>query len=432
MDFNNHATKQIKPNILETITDANEIKNRYLNLIKSATTEIMLIIPTPNAIHLQNDIGILQLLKDLTSANNNSSENIHIRILISHINDHYFAEEQESQNTLLSFSLSSPHVHFRRIETDSTTESTIIIIDRKESLVIEVKDDSKDTFIDSIGFATYSNSRSTVLSYSSIFESFWKQSDLLKKLKESEELQKDFIHIAAHELKNPIQPILGLSNQLIKYKPTHEKEFQKIVKIINRNAKKLIRLTNDILDVTKIETKNLKLNKELFNLNDLSSNIIEDYRNQLDKKNLKLTSRRIYHNKKGETANKRDTEEEEGKINNVSILADRTRINQVISNLLNNAIKFTDEGNMDLVIEKQGSENKVFIIIKDTGCGIDPSILPKLFSKFVIKSEEGGGTGLGLYISKNIIEAHGGKIWAANNNHGKGATFSFILLVVNC
>jgi two-component system sensor histidine kinase VicK len=201
----------IKPNILETITDPNEIKNMYLNLIKSATTEIMLIIPTPNAIHLQNDIGILQLLKDLTSANNNSSENIHIRILTSHINDHYFAEEQESQNTLLSFSLSSPHVHFRSIETDSTTESTIIIIDRKESLVIVVKDDSKDTFIDSIGFATYSNSRSTVLSYVSIFESFWKQSEIVKKLLESEELQKDFIHIAAHEL-NPIQPILGLSN----------------------------------------------------------------------------------------------------------------------------------------------------------------------------------------------------------------------------
>ena len=97
-----------------------------LNLIKSATTEIMLIIPTSNAIRLQSDIEILQLLKDLTFANNNRSENIYIRILTSHINDHSFAEEQ-SQNTLLSFSLSSPAIHFRSIETDSTTESTIII-----------------------------------------------------------------------------------------------------------------------------------------------------------------------------------------------------------------------------------------------------------------------------------------------------------------
>ena len=107
-------------------------------------------------------------------------------------------------------------MQLRNIETDSTTKSTIAIIDKKESLVIEVKDDTKDTFVDSIGFATYSNSRATVLSYVSIFESFWKQSEIVKKLKESEELQKDFVHIAAHELKNPIQPILGLSSLLIK------------------------------------------------------------------------------------------------------------------------------------------------------------------------------------------------------------------------
>jgi signal transduction histidine kinase len=187
------------------------------------------------------------------------------------------------------------------------------------------------------------------------------------------------------------------------------------------------------LDVTKIETKNLKLNKELVNLDDLVSDIIEDYNNQLDKENVKITSSHIYHNKSGESANKRDTEEvEEGKINNISIIADKTRINQVISNLLNNAIKFTDAGIIDLVIEKPDDKNKVFINIKDTGCGIDPSIFPKLFSKFVTKSEEGGGTGLGLYISKNIIESHGGKIWATNNKDGKGCTFGFSLPIVNC
>jgi two-component system, OmpR family, sensor histidine kinase VicK len=133
----------------------------------------------------------------------------------------------------LSFSLSSLPIELRSIETDLTTKSIIAVIDRKESLVIEVKDDTKDNFIDSIGFATYSNSRATVLSYVSIFESFWKQSELVKKLKESEELQKDFVHIAAHELKNPIQPILGLTNLLIKVRPTDEKEFQNIIKIID-------------------------------------------------------------------------------------------------------------------------------------------------------------------------------------------------------
>jgi two-component system sensor histidine kinase VicK len=234
----------IKPNVLETITDPFEIKNVYLNLMKYATNKIMLIIPTDNAMDHHAEIGVFQRLKEITNADNKINENIKIRILMSGTNNHSFIEEQhqhqhqqKEQYTLLSFSLSSLPIELRSIETDLTTKSIIAVIDRKESLVIEVKDDTKDNFIDSIGFATYSNSRATVLSYVSIFESFWKQSELVKKLKESEELQKDFVHIAAHELKNPIQPILGLTNLLIKVRPTDEKEFQNIIKIINRNAK---------------------------------------------------------------------------------------------------------------------------------------------------------------------------------------------------
>jgi two-component system, OmpR family, sensor histidine kinase VicK len=333
-------------------------------------------------------------------------------------------QQQNEKNAFLPFSISFFPVRLRYIETDSTTKSTIIIIDRKESLVIEVKDDSKDTFIDSAGFATYSNSKATVLSYVSIFESFWKQSDLVKKLKESEELQKDFVHIAAHELKNPIQPILGLSGILMKYKPD-ENEFYNIVKTINRNAKKLNQLTNDILDVTKIETNNLNLNKELFNLGNLISDIIEDYKNHLDNENVKLAPYFIDSNKIV-----RDGEEAKNKNKyNISIFADRTRINQVISNLLNNAIKFTNKGFINIVIEKKYNENKILINVKDTGSGIDQIILPKLFSKFTTKSK--GGTGLGLHISKNIIEAHGGKVWGENNRDEKGATFGFSLPFIN-
>ena len=172
----------------------------------------------------------------------------------------------------------------------------IFVIDKKESLVIEIKDDTKEKFVDSVGFATYSNSRATVLSYVSIFESFWNQSELVKKLKESEELQKDFVHIAAHELKNPIQPILALTEILVKEKPD-ENEFQNILKIIDRNAKKLFQLTNDILDVTKIETNNLTLDKESFNLNDLISDIVEDYKDQIKIKNIKLKHEIMYFDK---------------------------------------------------------------------------------------------------------------------------------------
>jgi len=426
----------IKPDIIETITDPIKIQNRYLDLVRSATKEILLIIPTANAIYSQDHIGILQLLKEL-GVNHNNNESIDTRILAPQKNDLYYIVEQQQQqqqrkeqNTLLSFSLSSSlPIAVRNIENDSTTKSTIIIIDKKESLVIEIKDDSQDNFVDSVGFATYSNSRATVLSYVSIFESFWKQSELVKKLKESEELQKDFVHIAAHELKNPIQPILGLSSILMKNIPDKKEDLINIIKIINRNAKKLIQLTSDILDVTKIETNNLNLDKELFNLDDLISDIVEDYNNQIDKETIKLECEFLYckndndyEYEKNERIIKKDT------INSIHILADKNRITQVLSNLINNAIKFTSsaEGIVKIIVEKKyDDEEKVHVDIKDNGNGIDSSIIPHLFSKFATKSK--GGTGLGLYISKNIIEAHGGKIWAKNNENEKGAIFSFSL-----
>jgi signal transduction histidine kinase len=167
----------------------------------------------------------------------------------------------------------------------------------------------------------------------------------------------------------------------------------------------------------------LNLNKELFNLGDLISAIIEDYKDQLDNENVKLASKFIYSSKPDEKKENR----EENKCN-ISVFADRTRINQVISNLLNNAIKFTNKGFINIMIEKKYTENKVNISVKDTGCGIDQIILPKLFSKFATKSK--GGTGLGLYISKNIIETHGGQICANNNKDGKGATFGFSLPII--
>ncbi len=213
--------------------------------------------------------------------------------------------------------------------------------------------------------------------------------------------------------------------------PTDENEFQSMIKIMNRNAKKLIQLTSDILDVTKIETNNLNLNKELFNLNDLISDIVEDYNNQLDNENLKLEYEFLYC--------KGDDDKPERKIkeslikkettNSMYILADKIRINQVVSNLLNNAIKFTNEGIIKIIVEKKDEKRKVYINVKDAGSGIDSSIIPHPFSKFTTKSK--GGTGLGLYISKNIVEAHGGEIGAENNRDGEGATFVFSLPIVS-
>ena len=222
-----------------------------------------------------------------------------------------------------------------------------------------------------------------------------------EKLKEADKAQKEFINVAAHELRTPIQPVLGLSDVLrSKMKDSKQRE---LLEVITRNAKRLQRLSEDILDVTRIESQSLVLNKEQFNLNETISNAIQDHKNEIEKinGNLKL----LY-----KTNDK-----------NIFVKADRLRLSQVISNLVRNAIKFTKEG--DILIAVRKDDSQVIVSVKDTGSGIDPEILPRLFSKFASKSFE--GTGLGLFICKSIVEAHDGKIWAENNADGKGATFSF-------
>ena len=452
----------IKPDVLEAIKDNQEIKKRFTELIKSAKQEIMLIIPTINEYYRQRNILDIfnlfeqELVDDVkTKSSSKVAENINnnyhlycstkckrIRILLP-IND---AIKKDIENNRHIYT--SNIICFRKIETAIETKSVVLIIDKEQSFVIEINDDKAGNHDKAIGFATYSNSRATVLSYVSIFESFWKQSDLVKKLKESEELQKDFVHIAAHELRNPIQPILGLSSLLLEKKPKDDNDFSIALKIINKNAKKLLQLASDILDVTKIETNNLILNKELFNLNDLVFDIVEDYNNQLlNNKNIKLEYNIIYFNEVNYSSNNKSEyigkEQNNEKINEkiakpIYLLADKMRITQVISNLLNNAIKFTSSekegGIIKIIVEKKCDNDeakKVFIHIIDSGSGIDSSILPHLFSKFATKSFH--GTGLGLFISNNIIKSHGGYMWAKNNNEDgkKGATFGFSLPAAN-
>lgn len=235
-----------------------------------------------------------------------------------------------------------------------------------------------------------------------------------ERLKESDKMQKEFINIASHEMKTPTQAILGFSNLL----ETHPEKKMEINQGIKRNAARLQRLTNDILDVTRIESHTLKLNKETFNLNDLISHIIEDYRNQIYNVHIQLM-----HNS--------DKTSDYNENNNLVVEADRSRLTQVISNLLSNSIKFTNsKGSISVRSEKKDSH--VIVSVKDTGTGIDPEIMPKLFTKFATKSQT-SGTGLGLFISKSIIEAHGGKIWGENYIHDtkKGSIFAFSLPLNN-
>jgi signal transduction histidine kinase len=242
-----------------------------------------------------------------------------------------------------------------------------------------------------------------------------------EELKYKDQLKNEFINVAAHEMKTPIQPIMGLAELLHQEGVNNIEKNKEFLDIIFRNSKRLKQLSDDVLDVARIESGSFSLTKEKFNLKELITEILKEYEQKIqNKKNLKL----VY--------------ESSDNNNEIIIEADRNRLSQVVYNLLNNSIQFTNEGSITVIVErkKDNSDNyndEIVVSIKDTGTGIHPEILPKLFTKFATKSIT-GGTGLGLYISKNIIEMHGGRIWATNNKekdreNGVGSTFTFSLPV---
>jgi signal transduction histidine kinase len=278
---------------------------------------------------------------------------------------------------------------------------------RPISLIIKATEEVKKGNL-SISPIVASNGRDEIGVLAASFNS------MIKQLAESEGMQKEFINIAAHELRTPIQPILGLTEvALSKAKDESQRES---LEVVIRNAKRLKRLIENILDITRIENHPLELQKDRFNLNEIILNILAEY----DGQNKSINNKRNGNVKILFTPK-----------NDFLIEADKERLMQVISNVMNNAIKFTDEGMITVMTKKkeegEGKEenNEIIVSIKDTGSGIDPEIMPRLFSKFATKSH--GGTGLGLFLSQNIVEAHGGKMWGENNKDGKGATFTFTI-----
>ena len=233
-----------------------------------------------------------------------------------------------------------------------------------------------------------------------------------EKLTYHDKLQKEFIDIAAHEFRTPIQSVLGYSEMIHSNLKNFEQYFDKII----RNARRLEKLTEDILDVSRIESKNLQLSKSDFDLNQTIKQVIEDHQKEALDKEIKM----VFESKKNVPP---------------TIYADEARLQQVINNLLSNAINFTKNGTITITtytaqVDTNAENNEpgkesIVVEIKDTGTGINPEMLPRLFEKFATRSES--GTGLGLYISKSIVDSHGGKIWAYNNRDGKGATFTFTL-----
>jgi two-component system, OmpR family, sensor histidine kinase VicK len=377
----------------------------FLNLIKSAQREIMLIIPTVNAFLREERIGAIKLLKQATI-----ERNVMVRIIgpSNRIIENELLDEghrpKEKQDDGKNKQLQQIQYNDVRFEQTAVTTVTILVVDRKESLAIEKTDDSKLDFVKAIGLSTYSNSEPTVMSYVSIFEGLSMQADLNEQLKTHSQMQEEFINIAAHELRTPAQSILGFS-ELAVTSNRLTAEVQDLLNPIYNNAVRLSKLIEDVLSITRIESRTLNLDKVKLNINENVANVISDLKNQIRTPNMLHI----------EFLNAKKP---------LYVMADKLRLYQVIANLVGNAIKFTQEGNIsiDARIEDGGD---IVVSVKDTGKGIESHIMPKLFTKFATVSNS--GTGLGLYISKSIIEAHGGRMWAKNNPKGKGATFSFSL-----
>ena len=398
----------VDPEEVKVLSDPIEIRRNYINLIKSANFEISLIIATPNALQRNYKGGIINLLTQAAE-----KRNVEINLVIPTY------ENNSTKNNFVHIQSLTKNLKFRiksivpAIKQTPMIKTTFLIVDKKSVFIIDVKDDNKQNFIEAVGFATLHNSKSRTESYSFIFDTIWRQADLheslrqanenllyaYEKLKEHDAMEKEFINLAAHELRTPSQSIIGYS-ELLKDLPKRNKQYEEA---ISRNAERLYSLVTNMLSIARIESQTMKLDKTFFDLNVKIENVITDIRQQVE-------------------LNKSDNVRIEFKpIGKITVLADKEKIYQVFTNLLNNALKFTDEGTVILSSKENDKTNEAIVMIKDTGTGIDPDIIPHLFSKFRTKSEK--GLGLGLYISKSIIEAHHGKIKAHNNANSKGCTF---------
>ena len=471
----------IKLETIEVIRNHNEALNRELGLLKSAKHEILIIFSTMNTFYIQEkQLRITQLLKDAVR------RGVNIRILtpIDRNITQMIAElKEESKENNNSKNNTRDHIPGNTIQIQDITQSSgikskTIVTDKQESLTMEIRDTNQtQSFSQAIALSTYSNSKSTVLSYLSIFEALWNESELKTKLEDAyhrleanNQAQREFISVAAHELRTPIMPILGFAEMLLEEEKEEEKK--EALSIIVRNSQRLIKLASNILDTAKIETNTLKLErKEAVNLNELISEIVNEYRKtdnekqQREQDTIKVFSKKNTdrHNSNAKTNIVFKTIQRDQGDQDILVNVDKERLTQVMSNLLDNALKFGEDGGdilvtvekkdnneksndrreleeedrsiftqgnvgkqqQELQIQEEDKEEIIVISVKDRGSGIDQEVLPRIFSKFTTKSDK--GTGLGLYISKYMVEAHGGRMWAENNADGKGATITFTL-----
>jgi len=408
------------PEKLEIIQDTQKSISRAFDIMNKTQKELLVLFATPRTFNFA-------LRGEAADIYRNISENgVCIKLLIPRGAEH--ENEQIAKVREIS-----PSINLRLSEVDLNTRITIMISDRKEFMSWELRDDTLDNLYLAGGIASYSNVKALASSYAIIFDNLWKITELAEnlriantKLESNEKAMKEFINIAAHELRTPLQPILGLSEMLHSAR-NDPQQHRKLVEIIIRNAHKLENLAEDILDITRIESGHLQLSMEKIDLHELVENVVSDFqeviKNELDKK--EKASKAIICLKVEYPDDRVDPNRE-----HPVVLADANRIVQVITNLLSNGIKFSTQGDAALITVTRGmrvidGKSMAIVSISDQGQGINPEIVPRLFQKFISGSEK--GTGLGLYISKSIVNAHGGEIWAESNKSGIGATFVFTL-----
>jgi signal transduction histidine kinase len=395
----------MKDETIQIISNLQKTKHLYLSLVRAAQMEVLLIFPTTNAIRREEGVGVFNELRRA------AERGVRIRVL---------TPEDEFVKPQLDV-LRSIGINIRQIEYPTEAKFKLLIVDKRFSLVIETKNDRKGTFEQAVGLATFSNSKPTVLPYVTIFDSFWRETDLYEKAREADRIKDEFVNIAAHELRNPISPIIASSDfaieeikQLKEGKGGSEimDSLTDNLNVIARNALKLYKLSEDILQVSRIESGTFALSIESVDFSAILALAIQDTKKKLksERKNIEIQ----FDNRLSKYPDKEK----------FVLYCDSSKINQVLHNLLDNAIKFSYDG-VITVSASIYNDSSIIIKIEDSGRGIDPAISNRLFEKFSTKSDR--GTGLGLYIAKAIIEAHGGRIWGQNKPAGNGAIFAFTL-----
>jgi two-component system, OmpR family, sensor histidine kinase VicK len=424
----------VKPDITEIIRNPGEILKLELGLLESAFHEIEIIFSTANVFYIQERLGILHVLRNVAAS---AEHNVKIRILVPF--DKSIEQKLQDLKKLKNF-------EFREIASSFEIKTKTLVIDRNYSLMMELKDgnnnnsnnsndylsgsSSDDIFNKNIGVAIYSNSKPIALSFISIFESLWQQSNLVEQLKQTDRMKDEFINIAAHELRTPVMPIIAGMELLEDKLGDKKEEVKNELEIVNRNATRLQKLAEDLLQINRIESGKFTIKvHDGVDILALISDTIKDIEKKYDSTP-----------KKGKISIKMIPSSSNSGRSKLLVRCDPTKVSQVVFNLLDNAMKFTRQGTVTVSCDKEeelsptasfaaiehcptskDEGNVVLVSITDTGTGIDPSIKERLFEKFVTSSSK--GTGLGLYLSRKIIEAHHGQLWIDyddNNDNNSG------------